>query len=167
MEEDREYRDSIERLAVLQQTAQTALGEARQQMKAAKARREEQRKSATLTPEEEGVLIRESQFQKAEYKRQERSWKEKIAPLQKEITTRETRIQELKTECKTRSAALQQQLFEQFRMLNYRGEVRTLCDIFEQTVHKTPPAGTGGCAAPKLLQYAYLNGLRPIAMAEF
>lgn len=52
-------------------------------------------------------------------------------------------------------------------MLNYRGEAITLCDIFEQTVHKTPPAGAGECAAPKLLQQAYLHHWKPIAMAEF
>ena len=52
-------------------------------------------------------------------------------------------------------------------MLNYRGEVITLCDIFEQTVHKTPPAGAGECAAPKMLQQAYLHHWKPIAMAEF
>ena len=60
-----------------------------------------------------------------------------------------------------------QQLFGQFRMLNYRKEMKTLCDIFSQTVHKTPPAGAGECAAPKLLQQAYLHGWKPIAMAEF
>ena len=42
-----------------------------------------------------------------------------------------------------------------------------MCAIFEETVQKTPPAGAGECAAPKLLQYAYLSGLSPIAMAEF
>ena len=62
---------------------------------------------------------------------------------------------------------MQQKLFEQFGMLNYRGEVRILCEIFGQTVHKTPPAGAGECAAPKLLQQAYLHGWKPIAMAEF
>ena len=34
-------------------------------------------------------------------------------------------------------------------------------------MHKTPPAGAGECAAPKLLQQAYLHGWKPIAMAEF
>ena len=87
--------------------------------------------------------------------------------MQVEAGNWEKQIQELKTERKVRSAALQQQLFEQFRMLNYRGEVITLCDIFEQTVHKTPPAGAGECAAPKLLQQAYLHHWKPIAMAEF
>ena len=30
-----------------------------------------------------------------------------------------------------------------------------------------PPAGSGECAAPKLLQYAFSNNLTPITMAEF
>jgi len=30
-----------------------------------------------------------------------------------------------------------------------------------------PPGGTGDCCAPKLLQYAYQHGLRPLCMAEF
>ena len=42
-----------------------------------------------------------------------------------------------------------------------------MCTIFEEEVHKIPPAGAGECAAPKLLQYAYLNHLEPVAMAEF
>lgn len=51
-------------------------------------------------------------------------------------------------------------------MRNGLGEVKDLCVIFEQMVQKTPPAGAGECATPKLLQYAYINGLKPI-MAEF
>jgi tRNA pseudouridine32 synthase/23S rRNA pseudouridine746 synthase len=30
-----------------------------------------------------------------------------------------------------------------------------------------PPGGAGECCAPKLLQHAYLNGLKPICMGEF
>ncbi len=52
-------------------------------------------------------------------------------------------------------------------MLNARGEERDLCNLFKDTVQKTPPAGAGECAAPKLLQYAYRNGWQPLAMAEF
>ena len=42
-----------------------------------------------------------------------------------------------------------------------------MLSIFDHTESKIPPAGAGECAAPKLLQYAYLNKLKPIAMAEF
>ena len=173
LEEDEEYKRQMQQLAALRQTAQETLEEAKRQMKRAKEKREERRREAALpngapmTPEEENVLIRESQFQKAEYKRMERAWKERITPLQQTVSDYEAGIQVLKSERKQRSAALQQKLFEQFKMLNYRGEVKTLCDIFGQTVHKTPPAGAGECAAPKLLQQAYLHGWKPVAMAEF
>ena len=167
LEEDKEYTSLLSELTRTHQQAREALDIAKQQLKEAKEKRELRRKEAGLTTEEEARLIRESQFQKAEYKRLERSWKEKIAALQVEVNNREELIQELKVERKSRSAALQQQLFGQFRMLNYRKEVKTLCDIFSQTVHKTPPAGAGECAAPKLLQQAYLHGWKPVAMAEF
>lgn len=167
LEEDKEYTSLLSELTRTHQQARETLDIAKQQLKEAKEKRELRRKEAGLTTEEEARLIRESQFQKAEYKRLERSWKEKIAALQVEVNNREELIQELKVERKSRSAALQQQLFGQFRMLNYRKEVKTLCDIFSQTVHKTPPAGAGECAAPKLLQQAYLHGWKPIAMAEF
>lgn len=167
LEEDKKYIDLRSNLTQTTQSAQDALSIAKTQLKEAKDKRELLRKTGQLNAKEEAELIRESQFQKAEYKRLERSWKDKIASLQVEAGNWEKQIQELKTERKVRSAALQQQLFEQFRMLNYRGEVITLCNIFEQTVHKTPPAGAGECAAPKLLQQAYLHHWKPIAMAEF
>lgn len=167
LEEDKKYIDLLSDLTQTTQSAQDALSIAKIQLKEAKDKRELLRKTGQLDAKEEADLIRESQFQKAEYKRLERSWKEKIAFLQVEAGNWEKQIQELKAERKVRSAALQQQLFEQFRMLNYRGEVKTLCDIFEQNVHKTPPAGAGECAAPKMLQQAYLHHWKPIAMAEF
>lgn len=167
LEEDKKYIDLRSNLTQTIQSAQDALSIAKIQLKEAKDKRELLRKTGQLNAKEEAELIRESQFQKAEYKRLERSWKDKIASLQVEAGNWEKQIQELKAERKVRSAALQQQLFEQFRMLNYQGEAITLCDIFEQTVHKTPPAGAGECAAPKMLQQAYLHHWKPIAMAEF
>ena len=167
LEENKKYIDLRSNLTQTTQSAQDALSIAKIQLKEAKDKRELLRKTGQLDAKEEADLIRESQFQKAEYKRLERSWKDKIASLQVEAGNWEKQIQELKAERKVRSAALQQQLFEQFRILNYRGEAITLCDIFEQTVHKTPPAGAGECAAPKLLQQAYLHHWKPIAMAEF
>ena len=149
------------------QSAENILATAKAQLKEAKTAREQRRKEKELNAQEEAELIRESQFQKAEYKRLERSWKARITTLQTQTEDWERRISALKSERKTRSAALQQKLFEQFGMLNYRGEVKNLCEIFGQTVHKTPPAGAGECAAPKLLQQAYLHGWKPIAMAEF
>lgn len=167
LEASEEYREMKARLTAMCQSVQATLTEAGQQLKAAKQQRDQRRKETPLSADEENELIRESQYQKAEYKRLVHRLKEEISPLETRFAEYEAHIQELKQERKTRSAALQQQLFERFRMMNRRGETRTLNEIFAQTVHKTPPAGAGECAAPKLLQYAYLHGWKPIAMAEF
>lgn len=167
LENDKAYAALSAELARTIQSAEDILATAKAQLKEAKTAREQRRKEKELNAQEEAELIRESQFQKAEYKRLERSWKARITTLQTQTEDWERRISALKSERKTRSAALQQKLFEQFGMLNYRGELKNLCEIFGQTVHKTPPAGAGECAAPKLLQQAYLHGWKPIAMAEF
>lgn len=167
LENDKAYAALSAELARTIQSAENILATAKAQLKEAKTAREQRRKEKELNAQEEAELIRESQFQKAEYKRLERSWKARITTLQTQTEDWERRISALKSERKTSSAALQQKLFEQFGMLNYRGEVKNLCEIFGQTVHKTPPAGAGECAAPKLLQQAYLHGWKPIAMAEF
>ena len=76
---------------------------------------------------------------------------------------------------KKMSQDLQLWLFHQYRMLNARGEMRDLVDLWQsyysrpklQRKFPLPPGGTGDCCAPKLLQYAYQQGLRPVCMAEF
>ena len=64
------------------------------------------------------------------------------------------------------SARLQDWLFEQYRVLNARGESLSVKEIFARR-GMVPPGGTGECAAPKLLQHAYLHGMKPLAMGEF
>ena len=166
LQEDQQYQDCKQRLTDETILAAQTLDKMRAQMKAAKEERERLRSShpEEIDPE---TLIRESQFQKAELKRQKDYWKNHLASLQVEIDVFEAGIERLLAERKTRSAALQQRLFQQFRMLNARGEERDLCDLFTDTVQKTPPAGAGECAAPRLLQYAYRKGWQPLAMAEF
>ena len=167
LEQDPNYLQQKETFRQAEAEAQVALDNARQALKTAKAQREERRRTSTLTPEEADALIRESQFQKAEYKRLEQRWKEQLDTLRWHMEAHEAKVQALKHERKTRSADLQLRLFRQFRMLNYRGEVKDLCELFADTVQRIPPAGAGECAAPKLLQYAYLHGWKPLVMAEF
>lgn len=148
------------------QTSQEALAKAKDDMKRAKLLREEKRKKG-ISPEEEAQLIKESQFQKAEYKRLEKRLKLQGEELKASLSVFENQIQILKHERKIRSAALQHRLFEKFQMLNARNEIKDLCQIFLNTPQGTPPAGAGECALPKLLQYAYLHNLHPLAMGEF
>ena len=76
---------------------------------------------------------------------------------------------------KKMSQDLQLWLFRQYQLLNARGEQKDLVDIW-QDYHRSPrirkkfplpPGGTGDCCAPKLLQYAFQHGLKPVCMAEF
>ena len=167
LENDKAYAALSAELARTIQSAENILATAKAQLKEAKTAREQRRKEKELNAQEEAELIRESQFQKAEYKRLERKWKAELTQLETRILEYEKQIQQRKQERKKRSAALQLRLFAQFNLLNARGETKDLCEIFAPTAQQVPPAGAGECAAPKLLQYAYLNQLRPIAMAEF
>ena len=64
------------------------------------------------------------------------------------------------------SARLQSWIFQQYRVHNALGEEKTIAEVFAEK-GLVPPGGTGDCAAPKLLEYAYRNGLKPNAMGEF
>lgn len=168
LENSGSYLNSKEKWKIETEQAKAVLNQAKAELKMAKEAREIRRQSSPeLSEEEQASLIRESQYQKAEYKRLEKEWKKRLEELETEVRHFDIEIERLKTERKERSAALQRKLFEQFRMLNALGEVKDLYTIFEQTIQKVPPAGAGECALPKLLQYAYLHQLKPLAMAEF
>lgn len=76
---------------------------------------------------------------------------------------------------KEMSQELQLWLFHQYQLLNAQGETKDLVDIWQSYYSREklrrryplPPGGTGDCCAPKLLQYAYQQNLRPVCMAEF
>ena len=138
-----------------------------EEYKQEKERRALLRQSGELSAEELEKLNKQSQFEKAELKRGKQKFQQELDSLTGEIRARQDDIRKLKDERKSRSAALQQWIFQQFQMRNARGEIKDLCEIFASTPQGIPPAGSGECAAPKLLQYAYLHGLHPIAMAEF
>lgn len=88
---------------------------------------------------------------------------------------------------KQESQRLQKLLFAQYNLINGKGESKNLLDIFasekpivpaeiwfsnsKSNTQKIrdiiPPSGAGECCAPKLLQYALMQGLHPVALAEF
>ena len=131
------------------------------------AERKAERDRRRAEGENSDIIILESQRDNADMQRLKRLLKESIAKSQESFDKLNTKIAELKHERQQRSAALQNQIFEQFRILNGRGEIKDLCELFAPTAQGVPPAGAGECAAPKLLQYAFLKGYKPIAMAEF
>jgi len=169
--------------------AQETVSSFKNKVEKAKALRDMLRLQRNMSPEDNALLVKESQFMKAELhrikKQQEALVKEKEQPLRE----MEERILRLKRQRQQLSDSLQRWLFEQYVMLNEQGERKSLLDIFaspdfterpSQTEVTTllslgeglrgrplPPAGSGDCCAPKLLQYAFTHGLKPLCLAEF
>ena len=112
-------------------------------------------------------LAQQSVTEKNQLKNLKQKWDNELAQLQTKLKLHQSQLEELKEKRKQLSATLQKKLFSQYQFLNQNGENKSLIDIFENTASPIPPAGSGECAAPKLLQYAFANQLKPIAMAEF
>ncbi len=91
-------------------------------------------------------------------------------PVYKEISALGEQIQnhpenkELIEQRASLSRNLMREIHELYTLTNFNGEKRALFDVFDA---KTVPAGTGDCCAPKLLNHAALNGLKPIGLSEF
>lgn len=111
-------------------------------------------------------LIRESQFQKAELKRCKDRWKTRINGLEMLLSDFEETICRLKARRATKSDELQKWIFENTIVHNADGEKASVWKVFSD-LGLIPPGGTGDCAAPKLLNYAFTHGMEPLAMGEF
>jgi len=124
-----------------------------------------------LEPLEYGLLLKElekkSLLEKYYHRELENYWSFQLRRLERRKKIFSKKIDRLKKIRKERSAKLQQKLFEQYQFLNQQGKRKNLIEIFLKTSQKKPPAAAGECAAPKLLQYAFSQNLKPIAMAEF
>ena len=138
---------------------------------------EENRKSSLLQEMEleihelkllkkQAKTIAESQFANGEIKRAKDRWKARIATSEETIYKKKCELDSLKKLRASMSDELQRWIFEQYIVYNAEGESASILDVFKQK-GLTPPGGTGDCAAPKILNYAFRNGLTPIAMGEF
>jgi len=154
-------------LQMLQKMRDAEVSDYQNFVKSEKDRRENLRKNSNLSEPENQQLIKESQFQKAELKRLKDFYKQKISEYENELNEINSEIQNLKTERKQKSDYLQNWLFSKFEILNYKGEKKNLIEIFRDFNGTIPPAGSGECCAPKLLQYAFAHNLKPISIAEF
>lgn len=129
--------------------------------------RAERKARRLANPELKEQIDSESQHQKGELRRQERFLKDVVESSQQEVDRFDREINRLKEERANRSQTLQSRMFDSYRVVNGRGEWRSLLSIFEERYHRLPPSGTGDCAAPKLLHYALTHNLTPLAVGEF
>ena len=183
LEKDERMKEARTLIRQLQEERKHTIAAYQEKMKEAKTKRDSRREAGNLSEAEEAEMIRESQFMKAELRRLKKSLSEKTA-LETEFEDYQENILRLKQLRKQLSDALQQWLFSQFRILNQEGESRDLLEIFRDEALKeypqaaiatsriaalkmVPPAGSGECCEPKLLQYAYQHGYKPLQMAMF
>lgn len=170
IEQSQAYRDAKNNLETVEQMAASELSEAKQRFKEAKQARANLRVWLESTGDEDLLrreserLNQESRAHQFAYKDLARHWKERRIDAQNALVQMEGELKQLKQKRKAISNALQDKLFEEYRFLNKDGQYRSLRSIFGELI---PPAGAGDCAAPKLLQFAFRNGLRPVCMAEF
>lgn len=90
----------------------------------------------------------------------------RIQALRRDVGESDDERRALIRERRERSVNLQEWLFEQFIVHNARGDSLSIAEVFARR-GLVPPGGTGECAAPKLLEHAYRNGLKPLALGEF
>ncbi|WP_162173331.1 hypothetical protein [Segatella baroniae] len=152
----------------LEETRRQTIENYRKEMKTAKARRDERRRMGDLTAEETQRLTRESQFMKAELHRLKMSVSNETA-LEREYNAFQDDLDQLRRLRRQLSDHLQRWLFSQFNMRDKDGQEADLLTIWAHADTPTdlPPAGSGECCEPKLLQYAFTHGLRPLQMAMF
>ncbi|WP_374948799.1 pseudouridine synthase [Mucilaginibacter sp.] len=115
----------------------------------------------------EADLIRQSLHDKHQLNVLQARWQQQINNSKLAVKKFEEEIEQLKSKRREGSAMLQQQLFDEYYFLNIGSQKKSLGEIFADTTFGKPPAAAGECATPKLLQFAFLNGYKPIAMAEF
>ena len=183
LEANTHMKEAKDLILQLQEERKHTIAAYQEKIKKAKAKRDARREAGSLNPEEEAEMVKESQFMKAELRRLKKSLSEKTS-LETEYEAYQADILSLKQLRKTLSDALQQWLFSQFRMQNHEGESKELLEIFRDAALRdypqatiatsriaalkmVPPAGSGECCEPKLLQYAYSLGYKPLQMAMF
>ncbi len=170
---DEEYINSQKQIILLKEKSEEELDDYKSFMKKARSKRKQTRsqKEKELTPSDfenlKEELKQESLKHQYDFKQLKKHWAHTISIAEENAKQLSGKIEALKKERKTRSAALQQKLFNQYQFLNFNKDEKGVVEIFANTAQKVPPAGAGDCAAPKLLQFAYQNNLKPIAMAEF
>ena len=172
LKKDKKYLELKKIIAENTAIIQTDLSFQRNRMKRAKSDRKSQKKRAiTLLNDLEfeeltKKLTQESYNNQFFIKELQEYYQAKIEKINLEFKVFEDKIIALKRERKEKSNYLQQTLFSKYAFLNQQKELKSLLTIFNNPAIK-PPAGSGECAAPKLLQYAFANNLTPITMAEF
>lgn len=165
--EEEDFRRIKDAYLKARRLAEAEVEEFRKKCRQSKLERNAKRESGSVSGDDLEAMRRQSQFEKAELHRLKKRVAADLEPLETEFRNARNHLDALKERRRSDSEALQKWLFSNFRLLNARGESRSLSEIFAATPMRIPPSGAGECCGPKLLQAAYLRGWKPVSMAEY
>lgn len=161
-----DLKDLTKELKSIESRNYQLLKKQRVHMKSLKLIRDEKRKSIS-SPDDLRSLELESIEQKKILKSLKESLNIALDPLQLKQAALTEQINLLNTTRKNLLNKYQDEKYGNVYLSNYSGRKKSLREIFSNSPREKIPMGSGHCAAPKLLQFAYQNKFKPLALAEF
>ncbi|MCF7493778.1 pseudouridine synthase [Vibrio sp. L5-1] len=109
-------------------------------------------------------LGNQSSQEKRDLKALRIEWKQKIAERQLQVDAIESELKSRKQEYQAISAELEAQRLFHYRFINQALESKNLLELLDG---KDALEGSGDCCLPKLLNFAFEHGFKPLALSEF
>ncbi|MFA0005729.1 pseudouridine synthase [Vibrio splendidus] len=109
-------------------------------------------------------LGNQSSQEKRDLKALRIEWKQKIAERQSQVDLIESELKNRKQDHQAISEQLETQRLSHYRFINQALESKSLLELLDG---KDALEGSGDCCLPKLLNFAFEHGFRPLALSEF
>ncbi|MEZ9448370.1 pseudouridine synthase [Vibrio splendidus] len=109
-------------------------------------------------------LGNQSSQEKRDLKALRIEWKQKIAERQSQVDLIESELKNRKQDHQAISEQLETQRLSHYRFINQALESKSLLELLDG---KDALEGSGDCCLPKLLNFAFEHGFKPLALSEF
>ncbi|MFA0380207.1 pseudouridine synthase [Vibrio sp. 10N.222.54.A3] len=109
-------------------------------------------------------LGNQSSQEKRDLKALRIEWKQKIAEHQSQIDLIESELKNRKQDHQAVSQQLETQRLSHYRFINQAKQSKNLLELLDG---KDALEGSGDCCLPKLLNFAFEHGFKPLALSEF
>ncbi|MEZ9516360.1 pseudouridine synthase [Vibrio splendidus] len=109
-------------------------------------------------------LGNQSSQEKRDLKALRIEWKQKIAERQSQVDAIENELKSRRQEYQAISGELEAQRLSHYRFINQALKSKNLLELLDG---KDALEGSGDCCLPKLLNFAFEHGFKPLALSEF
>ena len=109
-------------------------------------------------------LGNQSSQEKRDLKALRIEWKQKIAERQSHVDLIESELKNRKQDHQAISEQLETQRLSHYRFINQAKQSKNLLELLDG---KDALEGSGDCCLPKLLNFAFEHGFKPLALSEF